>query len=683
MLNTHIKDLLNTDHGSQDPVITVRHDEFETVKAMLKAHIDVLMQHQSYLRDIEAGKISDEELTAYLGEIFDFKIKDSQYFRMQYLPLLKDSVDIKFKVFLNLLKLMRHQDQEAALLGLYYVLETELHYESKNAQIAKKSNVDFSCKMETALNSFGLLKSMRKRLESILPESYAEMSKVIDFREHGTRRDKFTRGRPETFGSSHHYAWNRMMDGLKAKVEVMGKHEVQNAAAQKMEVRMQALDGWSDFLSSTLHTAGVASDAYDTSRIQAQFMLLSFVKFSLDGRIDHDNACGKDRESRNGGHVTEIYEHLCGNIQFYLETKRKLQPFESSVAQYEQYYLILNRLIKETRAGSELYEETKKRLQPQHRELCAQLEGCKASLMRFSGEQAAQEKIDLLLLRLESLSVMTNDCQECIARLGDRFHVSKTCQFIESIASEFQLAKKTILKELKKIKEEYSSIVETARAKKASQTPVDEPIVTAAVTKKDEARAQILREAERRNQLYREEVVAERLERQKKSAVAPRKEAIPEVGSSKLVLFKNTTLEDRLLNMSPKKFALLIALFELEPGIRYDKLCNLITKQLQGEIEEFGSSHKRIRIEKLYVEVTCNAPSVEDRKLTESESRPATGGTFRPHGTAHQAGIMGRFNMQLVVKALERAGITKAVLLTIQERRAANGIIVSDKIYQP
>jgi hypothetical protein len=92
-----------------------------------------------------------------------------------------------------------------------------------------------------------------------------------------------------------------------------------------------------------------------------------------------------------------------------------------------------------------------------------------------------------------------------------------------------------------------------------------------------------------------------------------------------------------------------------------------IVSQLDGEVEEIGngSSHKRLRIAKYYVEVISHAEENKEPVATPL----ASGGFFRPHGTSHQAGSKSRFNMELVVSTFERAGLTKTALEEIGQKR--------------
>lgn len=121
----------------------------------------------------------------------------------------------------------------------------------------------------------------------------------------------------------------------------------------------------------------------------------------------------------------------------------------------------------------------------------------------------------------------------------------------------------------------------------------------------------------------------------------------------------NDDIEKILANLRTEDVDLIQSIFDNNIGIKYHDIKILITNKLGGEILETskGSSHKRIKLQNLYSELNTHADAHAEDEEFKVETK-STGGMAKPHGHAHNSGVLSRFNIKLICKALTQAKIT-------------------------
>jgi len=281
----------------------------------------------------------------------------------------------------------------------------------------------------------------------------------------------------------------------------------------------------------------------------------------------------------------------------------------------------------------------------------------------FSSENTAYQKdFNDLFIRLSKLK----------SKIGDDF------QFVTSginydgsdeiIGKQLSVAEekyKLIKAELQSINADFLKIAEEIEGLKNS-TQISAPNISA--NKKITERERFLAEREKINLEYKEKIAAKRTEKKVQNSIDAVEKAADRVEAvQSITTYKNLDVEEILLSMSDDYFNLLMDLFEFKKGVKYSRVCDLITNQFGGSIEEIGngSSHKRICLDKYLVDIISSQSSTS----VSSSSYQVVGGFYKPHGKAHNSGEMSRFNMELVVNTFIKAGITKELLNQFSDKR--------------
>ena len=286
--------------------------------------------------------------------------------------------------------------------------------------------------------------------------------------------------------------------------------------------------------------------------------------------------------------------------------------------------------------------------------------GLHTFLVRFLDQyDPHQENRDMDCLRedISRLTVMLEKIVLYADILGEKFLANMNDEFIQDgygIFNSYITKANALVETIARVKGELTNLM-AAKAKEAEEhTKVSE---AEAIKQAEQNRLLSLQQQEQKSKQWKEIFEKRREEKQIIAAVAM--QPVPEPPAVIVDFDQTTLMTERIKCLGTKKLWLLERLFNLEYGIRYRKLANLVKNKLGGTIEEYGSSHKRIRI--------GGHSALIDGE--DDEGLVATGGMFKPHGKKHQPGILGPFNMKLVIATFKRAGITPELLAAVAAER--------------
>lgn len=611
--------------SSRTPSIT-----FDEIKAMLKAHVEVLLHHLSYIRDIEANKISDEDLNNYLKELFNFSVTNTDLFRLAGVKGLKRAVDIKLKIFLYFIKITRHPNLEVAITALYLAMESELYYAAFDAKVERSKQRSQLEKFQTALNAHPMLKKLHASLGLLLPPDYPLFS---NYARHIVRCDRHTDWKEV---AQYIYQWSLAKYELNKFAEKLIHPTTRkllsgNPLKLKLDPSVTSMTGWQALQESVMADQGLRF--YTPEEIESELISLKSLELQLDTQIDRINILN-DSLVEGTDIVNWMYDNVVQNVEFYIQ----IRPALKCSLQFLRSLLMLPTVLRELEKSI--------------------LSTMKSVAMEFARMNQRVLEIEDQLKRTISPStdVIYDELDKCkciMEQLSGKYELEMENEAIAAIVSDFKRQIAVVNQLLKVVKEERKS-KNSAFAKDMEVDPPTEVYVMDNHVK-DEARELALLEGARKRQMYRDQITQQRLERQEIKQ-AQKKEIPIILPQAPVMLFENVSVKDRLLRMPSSYFNLLLSILRIKKGIHYQNVCHLITTHLDGTIIEHGGSHNAFRIAKLYVEVTCDTTQV-------------TGGMCDPHGGPHQSGVMGRFNVELVAKTLVAAGYSENVLLAIEVER--------------
>lgn len=624
-------------------MIATRDEAFLEIHAMLQAHIDVLMQHYKYLTLISKGGVSDNDIIDYLNELFNLRHKhDSRdkndvikKFKTEYLPVLMTNIKSRCNVYLKMKQIAADPNEDAAKSTLALALQYELFYADLD-QKALKKHPTMAVRILTAMHGIDFLKSTSESLSRLLPTLHADMHRCIAF------ESKTKKGSPAFASFSYH--WNslhhrtielvgKMMNGSQRHPtfkEVMGDHSQTNQ-----------IEGWSEYIDQFIRKI-TSANAEDAERCIMQSPIIE-QRLTEQARlvtayINETKSTDKPND--------KLLDFLLDNVKLFYHIYPTIQQQEYYLS---QVFNISSAVRKETRRIHELkvrFDAMSAKVNGEMRDLHDEIHS-----LSVSTQLKSMESDDITRYTLNVLDAM-RDCTQHAKILSHPFTLTTDIQQVEATMTEYQRCYKDVVASVSDFKKALDHCVHAEQLAAAEKTEE-------LLRNQQLARDALLAAAKRKNQEYRDSIENARKE---KEASLLKSKPIAQAVAPAVTLFKNVTMEARLCHLNKDGIAVLTALFNFEKDVHYADVCRVITEQLGGSIKEVGngSSHKRIILDKYLIELTAHE-GFEAEKAVAQHSH-ATGGFFKQHKGAHHAGVMVRFNMELVVTTLTKAGITLDVL---------------------
>lgn len=626
--------------------------EFEIIKQKLTAHIEMLRQNLAYLLKIQKGTVLDDDIFDYLKDVLGFKVPDNGKFKTDYLPILLQSLKTKMAIFLKFSEIAKQENQDVAISTLYLSLESELIMAKYEGRVAK-SDFSVESKMQSIFDSAHFIQSLLKSLLPSLPETHSRLAEVICAKDASEKEyRKKEKNTHFTYKAGHRYEWPKATAHAQDLWRKMGgKMECYNP--KKTPNTHEATDWIAEQKSKKLVTQG----NIQINQEESNFLFDSLTASLELTPIIHSRI--QENKQFKANSDTAHFDLLLENVIFFYAINPKIKNLEKAYSFLREEQKTVEKMIKNFDIARKNILD-KARLSTQIAD--SLIQAIKKVHLKKKW-QAHKETFGRLLQEIDAVKISISTQ---LTVWPEKLTIEWTDALIEQRLNEFKINIREIKSRLTSIETEFLKVEEQEEKVRIEDLPSQSsPYIPPSIG--SSARELYLQERAKIDREYKQEVEQRRQEKAQaeKMQEVEKKDKKP---ATEVVVYKNLDVEQRLLAMNDHWFQLLLDLFEFKKGIKYSNVCSLIQNQLDGEIEEIGggSSHKRIRIAKYFVEVISHADQQEE---TLSASSVAVGGFFRQHGGAHQAGDMSRFNMELVVNTLKKAGITLELLNQLKEER--------------
>jgi len=621
-------------------------DSIDTIKAMLSSHFQLLSQHCIYLAKIQRGSIVDEEVEAYLQDITGESNFDIELFRVHKAPELISNLKRRLDAYIKFIEIFKKYDQEVAIPTLYFQLSLSLEYFRAVANIKSARKIRENFKVFTQSDDIEQVTLLIKKIKKLPFIADGRFDKFISIK----RINRKTIINHQTMQEAPEYIFE--YDWL----SIVKQQKKREASCSRLRSLM---------MNSQATTSSNVSNA------------VSNVSNAVVVTIDFDASQDADGEQDLVSKAVNLMSEFRQKMLTVEEMKFLREPSDERLAENIKVYcrvypvtqelsrvmVKIDKMLDNALAFKNRYKDSLNKIVAKKIFYLENIKLLAKSIDIFSSENTAYQKdFNDLFIRLSKLK----------SKIGDDF------QFVTSginydgsdeiIGKQLSVAEekyKLIKAELQSINADFLKIAEEIEGLKNS-TQISAPNISA--NKKITERERFLAEREKINLEYKEKIAAKRTEKKVQNSIDAVEKAADRVEAvQSITTYKNLDVEEILLSMSDDYFNLLMDLFEFKKGVKYSRVCDLITNQFGGSIEEIGngSSHKRICLDKYLVDIISSQSSTS----VSSSSYQVVGGFYKPHGKAHNSGEMSRFNMELVVNTFIKAGITKELLNQFSDKR--------------
>lgn len=600
---------------------------FDELVKVIEGHSHYLSHHASYIKKIEAGLVSEEDIQCYLEDVFQIKKITKDEFVKAILPTLKDTIKIRISDNNELLQSTKMEDKDQALCYCHFILNFQLTFITVQKNIARSKEVHYLDKIQSAFNSYDDLKFLQKSLENKLPSYISDFNTVFIIKEKFETKYSRKNIMEKDYSAVRNIHWEAFGRNLKLE---LGK--------------------------TLSFFQGVGNNA----KVPAEFLtLLQYIKDigvqDKKNRADFKKDLTEEQEA-------SIFKE---NIELFFRVNPLFQKLQDWIKNEKQAATDRKILI-------EFYKEITAKTKSELTILKKQYQVCINLLNQDKRNSELEKELEKNLKSLQkTINKLSQQLpEECPLEL-------KTKDEIEEKLNNFYETQHQVVKKLDEIHQkliEYHQEMKTlAAAKKAESERVEQEKIALLQKQCEE-----LAEKKAGYQKFKDDQLKKKEERkQSRERLAESTTAMNDV-SQNVTLFKNVVMEDLLNKLSSNHLILLKSILMLEIGATYDDVYYLITNHLGGKISEIGngSSHKRIQLEKFYVEMITSGVEVEIEN-----SKLAVGGFFKPHGKAHNSGLLSRFNLELVQQTFLKAGITLELIekleLNKQSSKEENSLSMS------
>lgn len=590
---------------------------FAEVKTRLKDHYAFLLNHLKYTNRIIKGEISELEQLAYIQDVFGEKKITKEDLDKNILPQLIDTLNTITIDAQMLLKAANTQNQDNAICYLFLLLNHIIVYSSMKNRIANSRKVSINGKIQTAFHEYLSLKKIYDFLEKLLPEYYADFSKVFKVTE--KYNEKFDgRNKACTFSAYISIDWdNHIFKSVLTKLEGESKNLNKNTSIPPhIQDALKYFKEIDDLKKSNRIQYQKAVDDADDDKVNKIvdknvdlfFRAYPVIKEAIKCFADEkDNAINKDKLENS---YKKSLNKTTKEISFLRE-------------QYESCIAILNRAKKiTTNVDDDLIR----------------------SLDKINNDI---NKIQALFPAILPKGLKTTD------DIDNNFKIFNEMQ--KKVAINLDDCYQSAITYYKKLTNEFAA--ENEKLKQLEQEKMTSFL---------KEREEYLTQKKLTHQSYHSGVLEKQGGKAKTKIIANPKPLVLDENNNNVTV-KNISLEERLIKVikNHSSNSLLKGILNLEFGILYDEVCNLVNN-LGGEVSAKKGSHRCIKLEKIYVEIIGSGVDIEN--LPENVTTLSTGGFFRPHGKSHNKGLISGFNLVLVKKVFTDAGITLDYINMLEQK---------------
>lgn len=612
--------------------------QLEQLRQQIYARHDYLRNHLLYLQDIENNKISEEDVKSYLGEVFEIPFVQNNEHTINQLILV---IHEKLQFYSKLWEVSASENEEQAFSLISLLIERNISHCAKFKAILALKNIPTEIKIQAAFHDFDLLTEFQKLIKPHLPSSHATLKSLIKISTSESTH-AMQKGDRKEFNSAVTINWEPAIKKLKAFTQRTNV-DLKSGKTKGPRLSKQQLDSKTDEHMSEIEGLDAKTMAELPKALRALASIVERVKENGKPNQDPDAVIEENvtlffNVQPSLHFLQQLIDSWEGTEKAALKTKAESDAKEKAVKYYPKIW------SKTSTAIIQLHKQAEA--------LLAQIDGIDVEITDEEQDMLTAFKYELETIQsqLDSLKKEWPEvCPQKIKKIDDIDELeSDTYHQQKSLEKQLTGLKQQITEAEKQIRTNYDQRLE-AMIKKNKEESEE-------VDKKSQA---YLHEKSENNKARRDEINRKREEKQQKKIVV-HKENLPFFSPEFQV---DTHMEQLLKNLNPKRITLLEAILNKDSNIKAKKVYKLI-EHLGGQIEEIGhgSSHKRIRLGKYYVELIKH----NDGTQTTSSSM-ATGGFFKQHGKQHTSSTLCPFNVKLIAATFERANIT---LATIQKLKS-------------
>ena len=642
---------------------------YQDVLELHQAYLDVLARHYQFIRNMDAGKMSDIEINQYFKEIFDIDISGDAVARKHNLKtmmsLVKSSVNEAYRENLQINIIAKKENKEAAMSAFSLYLELRNKDIKFMERMTKKSGSKSFMAIIEEIGKPAMIQSLFDMMKAVVPTQHRDLVRIITYRDIKNLDQIVNR-------ESYECHWNKLLDEINRvakKIGIDGSPKI-NAASK--------IDGYDALLLKTCADRGVTI-LTNAERIEFGKRVSGTIEKLKQQIIVHENymATTHDKSSE----VEQLYK----NAEFYYSIHDAMIEIRKTDVDHAMLDTITEELVREVVKAQKLFDSTKSKVKPEHDKLAKMIEALKASLLEaidFTDSPNKKSILNILLLDMDFIYDKLTDYESHMKIFKGNYHadydvneISKAANILHGIQKSIIKRHEELVMKLRDVTQMKDDVHILSDMQKAETAAADERRKAAVAD--DEKRIAQLEQDKQRTLEYKESLAKERL--QKLENKQARAEAKVNPVEEAPVIKVSDELAAKILTINNNNFKVLRIIMSQKGETHIDSVVNLIN-ELGGSVTETGggSSHKCIRIGRHCALVTNHTKSVDKKeskkKKAADKKEPddakgtvATGGMFRSHGD--ESGVMGKFNLGLVANTFNKAGVTLELLDEYEEKR--------------
>lgn len=621
--------------------LTIDHCIIE-VETIIETRISYLFSHYKYLRGIQKGEICLEDKQAYFVDIFGLKLSIDEINNNVLMQLI-EVVEIHLRLYQELRKATHFENKEIATSLLYVLIDYQFGHSFHLKKIMDSKLVNKEYKFQAAFNDYNILKLLKNILKPFLSESYTALSQIIVVRGIFEQK-KEIRGTETTFRNAVSYRWDEF--GKKIVKLIKARAELKNETPRnesKNTVRKEKQQEFIQFLSQ-------APKDFPQEQLQS-FMQV----FQMAGLVKQRMQLNKNAPT---GTDIERLALLRENVLFFYESYPIFSKFTNLVTSYSAQLDAINLKNKAVK----YYNNTATQIKSSIVDLLEKLSSVANRIHALVVDEQYQQTVSSIQ---ENLSAMKENLEEVYSLWSKECPEEiKNNKEVEELENEFNKNCKKIEVKLKKFSSFCNQIGKVPSLSTTNKTDEIIRLNYEENKRQREQRVHYLNQRAEENKAYKDNVNRKREEKSqlaRYSAILPRKEI------QFSTIHKNENMEKLLDQLSDYHINLIKSILRHEKNIKSSEVYTLITNHLGGTISEIGngSSHKRIQLQKAYVEIITYTDGSRDN-VTDK----AVGGFFRQHSKGHNSQELCKFNLKLIADVFAKANLSLDAMDELVKRRS-------------
>lgn len=350
--------------------------------------------------------------------------------------------------------------------------------------------------------------------------------------------------------------------------------------------------------------------------------------------------------------------------------KNEVDDYHKALLDYEKLEAVSNmskQALREKYLRDQLilqaYENAINQINRRLKELCEVYEVVLPMLVsledKLNAEEFERERVRLVTWVANLKSVSLN--------FDDKMHDGIAVAEIEA----HRLAAQPVIDQLKSEIEQYQADATIHLSRYTTQV-VEADYVDESDSEESDDASEETNEHEARTVRWKQQVTS--LREQKQQQMIANKQEVQTSSNSTLLDAPEpdamvVAMTKRITALKPRYRQLICDILEGSKGVKYNKVCSLLPK-LGGKLKESGggSSHKTIEFSLYTVDIYSVCKDTRKQVAALHLEHKAKGGIFRQHRHGDYTPELCPFNLRLLSDLFEKVGITKELMLSVEDK---------------